>query len=151
MEFNEIWNTVAPYVGSGSFVAAVGVVIGIVVKILHVIRDIKNSADIQNLFKQALPKDLTVSVTALAKSEIDKLTAEIKGEFIAAIKENTVLVADVAKAVASLRSVPETCKENIAKHCEGIQTNTVESIKLEMSPELVEVKKETVNKPISIE
>lgn len=151
MEFNEIWNTVAPYVGSGSFVAAVGVVIGIVVKILYVIRDIKNSADIQNLFKQALPKDLTVSVTALAKSEIDKLTAEIKGEFIAAIKENTVLVADVAKAVASLRSVPDTCKENIAKHCEGIQTNTVESIKLEMSPELVEVKKETVNKPISIE
>lgn len=151
MEFNEIWNTISPYVGSGSFVAAVGVVIGIVVKILHVIRDIKNSADIQNLFKQALPKDLTVSVTALTKNEIDKLTAEIKGEFIAAIKENTVLVADVAKAVASLRSVPETYKENISKHCEGIQTNTVESIKLEMSPELVEVKKETVNKPISIE
>lgn len=151
MEFNEIWNTVAPYIGSGAFLSAVGVVIGIVVKILHVIRDIKNSADIQNLFKQALPKDLTVSVTALTKNEIDKLTAEIREIFIAAIKENTVLVSDVAKAVASLRSVPDIYKQEIAKHCEGIQTNTVESIKLEMSPELVEVKKETVNKPISIE
>lgn len=151
MEFNEIWNTVAPYVGSGSFVAAVGVIIGIVVKILSVIREIRNNADVQTLFKQALPKDLTVSVSKLTQSEMDKLTAEIKGVFIAAIKENTVLLADVAKAVASLRSVPETCKQDIAKHCEGVQTNTTETIKLEMSPELVEVKKETVNKPISIE
>lgn len=151
MEFNEIWNNIAPYVGTGSFLTGVGVIVGIVIKILQLLRDIKKNANFQSMFKQALPKDLTVSVTALTKNEIDKLADKIENKFIAPIKENTILLADVAKAVASLRSVPETYKENIAKHCDGIQTNTVESIKLEMSPELVEVKKETVNKPISIE
>ena len=74
MEFNEIWNNIAPYVGTGSFLTGVGVIVGIVIKILQLLRDIKKNANFQSLFKQALPKDLTVSVAALTKTEVDKLT-----------------------------------------------------------------------------
>ena len=147
MDFNAIYETIKPYLNIGTLATVIGVVIGIVVKIRSMVNDIKTNSDLTVLFQKALPKDLTVSISKLAKGEIDRLVGEVQGVFIKGLEQNTLLVKDLAKAIASLKSIPDSLKNEIAKHIEDYTPETTESIKLEMSEELVEISKETEKVP----
>lgn len=141
MDWNTLYLELAPYInliivalGGGG----IGTLIYKVIKIVkREIENIRVKTNIAEIFKQALPKDFSLTVEALTKTELDKLKAEIKKEFIKPLQELIELNKISAKALGNLRSVPDDIKQELsAKIDEDIKT--VESIKIELSKEITE-------------
>jgi hypothetical protein len=147
MDFNAIIDAAMPYILAGSGLTGTGLIAWIISKVVRIIADIRKNANFAELFKAALPKDLTVSVSKLAKSEFDRLVSELKAEFIAPLRELTLLVKDNARALLTLRSVPDDVKNDIASHFDKSPIPPAEVIKLELSKEIIEATKETIPEP----
>jgi len=146
MDFTQIWASISPYVSAGAIGTVVTATIGIVVKVVEAVKSAKTQlvetkALAIDLFKTALPKDLTISIEKLAKTQLQSLTTEvtqiINEQIIEPVRANTELTQALAKAIASLRSVPENLRTEIATLVNDTAlVTTTESVKLELNTEL---------------
>jgi hypothetical protein len=146
MDFTQIWASISPYVSAGAIGTVVTATIGVVVKVVGAVKSAKTQLSetkqlAVDLFKTALPKDLTISIKKLAQDELKSLTASvtelINKQVIEPVKANTELQQAIAKALISLRSIPETLRTEISALInEPTAVMTTESIKLEMNTEL---------------
>ena len=146
MDFGAIWAMISPYLNVGTIATCIGVVVGIAVKVRTMVRDIKANADMTEIFKKSLPSELVVSVQKLTKNELDALTAEVRSVFVRAIDQNTALVKELAKAICSLKSIPDSIKQEISGYLSDYQPETTEAIKLEMNADMVAVSTEKKEK-----
>jgi len=154
MDFTQIWASISPYVSAGAIGTVVTATIGIVVKVVGAVKSAKTQLSETKslaieLFKTALPKDLTLSIKKLAQDELTSLTASvtelINKQVIEPVKANTELQQAIAKALISLRSIPETLRTEISALINEPTITTTESIKLELNTEL-QAEAETVKK-----
>lgn len=139
MDFNAIWELIAPYVNIGTVATVIGVIIGIIVKVKSMMNDIKTNSDVTKLFQKALPSELVVSIKKLTETEMEALGANIREYCKTSIDTNTALLKELAKAMCAIKSVPDAIKEEISHYLSDYQPETTESIKLEMNTELMEV------------
>jgi len=164
MDFTQIWASISPYVSAGAIGTVITATIGIVVKVVGAVKSTKTQLSETKLlaielFKTALPKDLTLSIKKLAQDELTSLTASvtelINEQVIEPVKANTELQQAIAKALISLRSIPETLRTEISALInEPTAVTTTESIKLELNTELqaeAETVKTTTSKKVYLE
>ena len=82
----------------------------------------------------------------LTKKELGAITEHIKElvdeKFLAQIKANTELTQAVAKALMSLKAMPDSTKEELGKLLELKPTDTAEAMKVELLPSEPEEKNE---------
>lgn len=137
MNFTNVWEAISPYINITALITALSGIIAVVCNIKRTMTAINKRSDVTQLFSQALPKDLTVSVSKLAQQEIDRFIEQLKPEFIDVVARNTELTECVAKAILSLRSIPDDLKADIQSHLsEPVEE---QKITLEMSKEFTKV------------
>lgn len=158
MDFNTIYQTISPYVGSGTIAMGIITVIAVALKISSVIKDIKNTftsteSEALKAFKKAIPESLSVSIESLAKTEFEKFRQDfintINEKFINPIKSNTELTQAIAKALMSMRALPDSAKLEISNLLIGETPKTTESLKIELLP--VETEKEQEKQTIYVD
>ena len=144
MDFNAFYEGIKNYLDIGTIATVIVSILSIVAYVTKSVKNIKDSfASTENealkAFKAAIPKELYVSIESIAKKELSKITDEIKDivneKFLAQIKENTELTQAIAKALITIKSIPDSYKEDIAKLLEIKDAKTTGSLKVELLPE----------------
>lgn len=144
MDFNAIYEAIAPYFGTGAIATAIVTIISLAVKVANVIKDIRKESksthsEAIEAFKQAIPKELYVSIESLAKTEFESIKNELLKEFtenfIEPIRQNTELCQAIAKALMVNKTIPDSLKVQIADLLNEEKPNTVESLKVELIPD----------------
>lgn len=162
MDFNTIYEQVAPYLGTTGIA---GIIITLIVVFIKC-RGVMNKAEkainnfIKNIqakwdntenealkaFKSALPKDLFINIESIAKSELsaikDDIWNAIDEKWLGQITKNTELTQAIATALLDNKTIPDSDKEAIADLLKIKEPNTTKSLKVE----LVEIENEKENK-----
>ena len=143
MDFNALFAEISAYLGAGGLATAIVTLIALACKVARVVKDLRKEFkathfDAINAFKQAIPKELYISIESLAKGEFEKIKNELVKEFketiIEPIKANTELTQAIAKALMSNKAIPDSVKEEIAEMLNVEAPETVEALKVEMLP-----------------
>ena len=157
MDFNTIYETVAPYLGTTTIAGLIIFVITVAVKLKQLFQrsgvSLKNlETEVATAFKKALPDKLYIEVEALTKKELGAITEHIKEvvdeKFLAQIKANTELTQAIAKALLSQKAIPDSAKEEIAALLEVEPTDTTQALKVELIKTEEKEKKETKAYPV---
>lgn len=144
MDFNSIYQAIAPYLGTGVIGTALVGLIGIFCKGIKAFKEMRSTfkdtnAEAIERFTKALPKDLTVSLETITKQEFSKIkteiATEIKEQFIEPIKANTELVRAMAEALAISKLTPDAYKEKIKEMLDLPEVETTNSLKVELNAE----------------
>lgn len=144
MDFNSIYQAVAPYLGTGVISTALVGLIGIFCKGIKAFKEMKSTfkdtnAEAIERFRKALPSELTVSLETITKQEFSKIRAEIaadiKEQFIEPIKANTELCRAMAEALAVSKLTPDAYKEKIKEMLDLPEVETTNSLKVELNTE----------------
>lgn len=144
MDFNSIYQAVAPYLGTGVISTALVGLIGIFCKGIKSFKEMKSTfkdtnAEAIDRFRKALPSELTVSLETITKQEFSKIRAEIaadiKEQFIEPIKANTDLCRAMAEALAVSKLTPDAYKEKIKEMLDLPEVETTNSLKVELNTE----------------
>ncbi len=144
MDFNSIYQAVAPYLGTGVIGTALVGLIGIFCKGIKAFKEMKSTfkdtnAEAIERFRKALPSELTVSLETITKQEFSKIRAEIaadiKEQFIEPIKANTELCRAMAEALAVSKLTPDAYKEKIKEMLDLPEVETTNSLKVELNTE----------------
>lgn len=144
MDFNSIYQAVAPYLGTGVIGTALVGLIGIFCKGIKAFKEMKSTfkdtnAEAIDRFRKALPNELTVSLETITKQEFSKIRAEIaadiKEQFIEPIKANTELCRAMAEALAVSKLTPDAYKEKIKEMLDLPEVETTNSLKVELNTE----------------
>ena len=144
MDFNSIYQAVAPYLGTGMIGTALVGLIGIFCKGIKAVKEMKSTfkdtnAEAIDRFRKALPSELTVSLETITKQEFSKIRAEIaadiKEQFIEPIKANTELCRAMAEALAVSKLTPDAYKEKIKEMLDLPEVETTNSLKVELNTE----------------
>lgn len=144
MDFNSIYQAVAPYLGTGVISTALVGLIGIFCKGIKAFKEMKSTfkdtnAEAIDRFRKALPSELTVSLETITKQEFSKIRAEIaadiKEQFIDPIKANTDLCRAMAEALAVSKLTPDAYKEKIKEMLDLPEVETTNSLKVELNTE----------------
>lgn len=144
MDFNSIYQAVAPYLGTGVISTALVGLIGIFCKGIKAFKEMKSTfndtnAEAIDRFRKALPSELTVSLETITKQEFSKIRAEIaadiKEQFIEPIKANTDLCRAMAEALAVSKLTPDAYKEKIKEMLDLPEVETTNSLKVELNTE----------------
>ena len=152
MDFNSIYQAVAPYLGTGVIGTALVGLIGIFCKGIKAFKEMKSTfkdtnAEAIERFRKALPSELTVSLETITKQEFSKIRAEIaadiKEQFIEPIKANTELCRAMAEALAVSKLTPDAYKEKIKEMLDLPEVETTNSLKVELNTEEKETNGET--------
>lgn len=97
-------------------------------------------------FKKAIPETMYLQIEALTKQELGAITEHFKQmideKFLSQIKANTELTQAVAKALMSLKALPDSTKEEIGKLLNVKPSDTVQAMKVELLPIAEEKKTE---------
>ena len=155
MDFNAIYEAIAPYLGTGTIASGIIAIISLALYAVKKIKEIKEAfssteSEMLKAFKKAIPESLYVSIESLAQKELSKINDEIKlivdEKFLSQIKANTELVNAMAKALVSMKAVPDSIKNEISEKLlsDNKAITTTESLKVDLLPEnkKVEVVKE---------
>lgn len=143
MDFNAIYEVIAPYLSVSAISTALVGILAIVIKLSSLIKSARATFssthnEAVEAFKKALPKELSISLEVLARTELEKIKAEfttaVEEKFIKQIKENTLLVQEIAKALCSLKALPDSIKNEIAEMLDIEKPETTESLKVELIP-----------------
>ena len=143
MDFNAVYSQIMPYIGTGTIATIIIAVLAIIIKAKGALNDIRSAFkttenEALKAFKNALPKELSISLEALAKTELAKITESINqvvnNKFLSQIKANTELMQAVASALITMKAIPDSAKKDIAKLLELKEVNTTESLKIELLP-----------------
>lgn len=141
MDFNTIYAQVAPYVGTAGIAGLIVTVITVLVRLKQLFTKSGLSlkeleSNVTNAFKQALPENLYIEIEAITKNELQAIVENIKTvvdeKFLKQIKENTELMQAMAKALMSMKSIPDSAKEEIGKMLELPVTDTAKAMKVEL-------------------
>ena len=152
MDFNSIYQAVAPYLGTGVIGTALVGLISIFCKGIKAFKEMKNTfkdtnAEAIDRFRKALPSELTVSIERITKQEFSKIRAEIaadiKEQVIEPIKSNTELCRAMAEALAVSKLTPDAYKEKIKEMLDLPEVETTNSLKVELNTEEKETNEET--------
>lgn len=144
MDFNSIYQAVAPYLGTGVISTALVGLIGIFCKGIKAFKEMTSTfkdtnAEAIERFRKALPSELTVSLETITKQEFSKIRAEIaadiKEQFIEPIKANTELCRAMAEALAVSKLTPDAYKEKIKEMLDLPEVETTNSLKVELNTE----------------
>lgn len=144
MDFNSIYQAVAPYLGTGVIGTALVGLISIFCKGIKAFKEMKSTfkdtnAEAIDRFRKALPSELTVSLETITKQEFSKIRAEIaadiKEQFIEPIKANTDLCRAMAEALAVSKLTPDAYKEKIKEMLDLPEVETTNSLKVELNTE----------------
>ena len=144
MDFNSIYQAVAPYLGTGVIGTALVGLISIFCKGIKAFKEMKSTfkdtnAEAIDRFRKALPSELTVSLETITKQEFSKIRAEIAGDikeqFIEPIKANTELCRAMAEALAVSKLTPDAYKEKIKEMLDLPEVETTNSLKVELNTE----------------
>ena len=144
MDFNSIYQAVAPYLGTGVIGTALVGLISIFCKGIKAFKEMKSTfkdtnAEAIDRFRKALPSELTVSLETITKQEFSKIRAEIaadiKEQFIEPIKANTELCRAMAEALAVSKLTPDAYKEKIKEMLDLPEVETTNSLKVELNTE----------------
>lgn len=158
MDWNTIYEVIKPYLGTGAIASGVITILFFAFKVLNVIKEMKGAFsstenEMLKAFKNAMPKELYVSLETLTKTELAKIVQQIKQmvdeRFTSQIKANTELTQAIASALITMKAIPDSSKKEIAKLLEIKEVNTTESLKVELIQ--VEDKKNTVNEKVLID
>lgn len=154
MDFNSIYQAVAPYLGTGVIGTALVGLIGIFCKGIKAFKEMKSTfkdtnAEAIDRFRKAFPSELTVSLETITKQEFSKIRAEIaadiKEQFIEPIKANTELCRAMAEALAVSKLTPDAYKEKIKEMLDLPEVETTNSLKVELNTEEKGTNGETAN------
>ena len=144
MDFNSIYQAVAPYLGTGVIGTALVGLISIFCKGIKAFKEMKSTfkdtnAEAIDRFRKALPSELTVSLETITKQEFSKIRAEIaadiKEQFIEPIKANTDLCRAMAEALAVSKLTPDAYKEKIKEMLDLPEVETTNSLKVKLNTE----------------
>lgn len=158
MDFNSIYQAVAPYLGTGVISTALVGVIGLFCKGIKAFKEMRSTfkdtnAEAIERFKKALPSEMTVSLEAITKQEFSKIRAEIaadiKEQFIEPIKANTELCRAMAEALAVSKLTPDAYKEKIKEMLDLPEVETTNSLKVELNTD--EKQESTEEKKVNAE
>ena len=151
MDFNTIYNAVAPYVGTSGIGMLIIGILYVFIKYRSTIakaeKEINNFlanakkswANTENealiAFKKALPHDFSINIEALAKTELGKikdyLNNSINENWLNQITANNELTKAMATALLSMKSIPDSDKMAIAELLSVPNAKTTESLKIE--------------------
>lgn len=167
MDFNTIYEMVAPYLGTSGIVTIILTILIVLIRCRNIINKAEKRInafidDIQykwettesealKAFKSALPKDLFINIESLAKEELSKIKNEIWNavdeRWLGQISKNTELTQAIASALLGNKTICDSDKEIIAKMLE-LDSNTTKKLKVELieTKQKVETKEE---KPIN--
>ena len=149
MNFNVIFETLAPYLGTTTIGGTIIALVVAFVKIFASAKSLNGSiANIDKMItegiKKVIPEKLYVKVEGVAKEEFAKMKAElldaVDKNYLNAIKENTEVVKAVALALSSMKAIPDSQKEILAKYTET-KPETTEALVVELVPVETETKK----------
>jgi hypothetical protein len=142
MDFNTLYEIVAPYLGSTGMATTVVLAITLFFKLSS---SIKNFADsfkstnklIEDGIKKVIPETMYVKIEGVAKEEFAKMKAELTKEvdtkWLNQIKQNTELMQAMALAMCSMKAIPDSQKELLAKFLE-IKPETTEALIVDLMP-----------------
>ena len=158
MDFNTIYAQVAPYLGTAGIAGLIVTVITVLVRLKQLftksglsLKELENN--VTNAFKQALPENLYIEIEAITKKELQSIVENIKTvvdeKFLKQIKENTELMQAMAKALMSMKSIPDSAKEEIGKMLELPVTDTAKAMKVELiKPTITKKEEKTTEYPV---
>ena len=153
IDFNTIFDAVAPYVGTGTIGTVIIGFLVLVIKIIKLGKEAKGlfssvHAESIEILKKAFPEQIIVSVEPIVKTQIEKLKNEIleavNTNWLDQITKNSELMQAIATALASMKSLPDSEKEKIAELLDIENIETTKSLKVELvpTPIITEPKKE---------
>jgi hypothetical protein len=154
MDFNTIYELVAPYLGTTGIAGIIITILMVVIKCRSVMKksekaindfilDIKsrwNNTENEALkaFKSALPKDLFINIETLAKSELSAIKEDIWNaideKWLGQITKNTELTQAIATALLDNKTITDSDKVAIAGLLNKSDANTTKSLKVELLP-----------------
>lgn len=165
MDFNSIYELVAPYLGTTGIAGIIIAVLTLYIKMRKILSkgDTEISKFIKDLqykwdntenemlkaFKSALPSDLFINIETIAKKELSAIKEEIWNavdeKWLGQISKNTELVQAIAKALLDNKTIPDSDKKDIADLLKIENSNTTKALKVSLLPveEKVEEKTET--------
>ena len=158
MDFNAIYELVAPYLGVGGTATVITVLLTLVVKVIGFIKEAKNEVviaktSVVNMVKNALPSELTISIESMVKTELAKITTGItqavEEKFLNQLRANTIITEEIAKALCSMKAIPDSVKNEILKLIDIKEPVTSQSLKVELLP--IETKAESSTKDVLID
>lgn len=142
MDFTTIYNTIAPYIGTGSIAVGLLTLIGFFFKGINTFKEMRKTftdtnAEAINRLKASLPETLTVSLETITKQELSKIIEQVretvKNEFIEPIKANDELIKAMAEALAVSKLTTDEYKEKIKNLLDLPEVETTNSLKVEIS------------------
>lgn len=158
MDFNTIYAQVAPYLGTAGIAGLIVTVITVLVRLKQLFTKSGLSlkeleSNVTNAFKQALPENLYIEIEAITKNELQSIVENIKTvvdeKFLKQIKENTELMQAMAKALMSMKSIPDSAKEEIGKMLELPVADTAKAMKVELiKPTITKKEEKTTEYPV---
>ena len=142
MDFNALYEVLAPYLGSTGIASLIGGAAVVVFKLSSAIKEFKDKFTstnklIEDGIKKVIPENLYVKIEGVAKEEFAKmkteLTKEVDTKWLNQIKTNTELMQAMALAMCSMKAIPDSQKELLAKYLE-IKPETTEALVVELMP-----------------
>lgn len=142
MDFNTIYEVVAPYLGATGVGTIIVSALLMFFKLSGAVKSFINSFKntnklIEDGIKKVIPETLYVKVEGVAKEEFAKMKAELAKEvdskWLNQIKLNTELMQAMALAMCSMKAIPDSQKELLAKYLE-IKPETTEALVVELLP-----------------
>lgn len=143
MDWNTIYEAIAPYLGTTTIAAGLIAVLTVILKAVAFLKQAKatlssTESEAVKAFKKAIPENLYLQIETITKKELGAITEHFKEiideKFLAQIKANTELTQAVAKALMSLKAMPDSTKEEIGKLLDIKPTDTVQALKVELLP-----------------
>jgi hypothetical protein len=152
MDFNTIYELVAPYLGTTGIVGIIITILTVFIKCRGVIKksekainnfisDIKErwdntESEALKAFKSALPKDLFINIETIAKSELSAIKEEIwnavNEKWLGQITKNTDLTEAIALALIDNKTIPDSDKKLIAELLQINDAHTTKALKVEL-------------------
>ncbi len=170
MDFNTIYELVAPYLGTTGIAGIIIAVLTLYVKgskilskgdkaIGNFIKDLQarwdtSENEMLKAFKSALPSDIFINIESIARKELSAISGDILGaineKIFDQIKNNTELMKAIAKALLDNKTIPDSDKNAIAELLDINNSNTTKGLKVELLP-IEEKVEETVPAKILID
>ena len=143
MDFNAVYEIVAPYLGSTGIATAIVSVLVLVLKASTSIKNFTNAFKstnklIEDSVKKVIPQHLYVKIQGVAKEEFAKMKVEllesVNEKWVKQINANTELMQAMALALCSMKAIPDSQKEIIANLID-VKPERTDELVIELLPE----------------
>lgn len=158
IDFNAIYEILAPYLGSTGIATAIISTLILVLKASASIKSFSSSFKntnkmIEDGIKKVIPEQMYVKIEGVAKEEFAKMRAQLEQDvndkWLSQIKANTDLMQAIAMALCSMKAIPDSQKEIISNMLD-VKPQTTEALVIDIIPQ-EEIKKVSKKQKIVIE